>query len=109
MKAAKDAPCLCALRFFFVEHFLLTRNSLGLTQMEFALELGIDRRSYLNIEHRKNLYCAVTLLACLRYFCDDPLGTLYSRTVSMRASSDPVDRQNLSPKFTSLFAIGNSV
>ena len=46
MKAAKDDPCLCALRSFFAERFLLTRDSLGLTQMEFALDLGIDRRSY---------------------------------------------------------------
>ena len=76
MKAAKDNPCLCALRSFFAERFLLTRDSLGLTQMEFALDLGIDRRSYLDIEHRKNLCCAVTLLAYLCYFCDDPLGIL---------------------------------
>jgi|GEM_PF-251623 len=76
MKAAKDDPCLCALRSFFAERFLLTRDSLGLTQMEFALDLGIDRRSYLDIEHRKNLCCAVTLLAYLCYFCDDPLGIL---------------------------------
>ena len=53
MKAAKDNPSLCALRSFFAERFLLTRDSLGLTQMEFALDLGIDRRSYLDIEHRK--------------------------------------------------------
>ena len=68
MKAAKDNPCLCALRSFFAERFPLTRDSLGLTQMEFALDLGIDRRSYLDIEHRKNLCCAVTLLAYLCYF-----------------------------------------
>ena len=76
MKAAKDAPCLCALRSFFAERFPLTRDSLGLTQMEFALDLGIDRRSYLDIERRKNLCCAVTLLAYLCYFCNDPLGIL---------------------------------
>ena len=76
MKVTKDDPCLCALRSFFAERFLLTRDSLGLTQMEFALDLGIDRRSYLDIEHRKNLCCAVTLLAYLCYFCDDPLDIL---------------------------------
>ena len=76
MKVTKDDPCLCALRSFFAERFLLIRDSLGLTQMEFALDLGIDRRSYLDIEHRKNLCCAVTLLAYLCYFCDDPLDIL---------------------------------
>lgn len=72
MKATKDDPCRCDLRSFFSERFLLTRDGLDLTQTEFALDLGMDRRSYIDIEHNKNLCCTITLLAYLCYFCDDP-------------------------------------
>ena len=46
MKVSKDDPCRCELRDFFAKRLLLIRDELDLTQMEFALDLGIDRRSY---------------------------------------------------------------
>ena len=53
MKVTKDNPCRCELRSFLSDCFLHTRKDLNLTQMEFAFDLGIDRRSYLDIEHKK--------------------------------------------------------
>ena len=76
MKVTKDDPCRCELRSFLSERFLLTRSDLNLTQMEFAFDLGIDRRSYLDIEHQNTMCCAITLLTYLCYFCDDPLEVL---------------------------------
>lgn len=71
MKMAKDNPFFCELCAYLGEQFMLTRSSLQLTQWEFAYELNLDRRSYVDIEHRKNLCCAVTLLTYLCYYCED--------------------------------------
>ena len=76
MKTTKDNPCICELRSFFSDHLLLTRDELNLTQTEFADELGMDRRSYIDIEHRKSLCCALTLLLYLCYFCKDPMAVI---------------------------------
>ena len=76
MKTTHDDPCNCELRAYLSERFLRTRDALKLSQMEFASELNIDRRSYLDLEHRKNLCCAVTLLIYLCYHCKDPLDIL---------------------------------
>lgn len=76
MKITKDNPCRCELRSFLSDCFLHTRKDLNLTQMEFAFDLGIDRRSYLDIEHKNTMCCAITLLVYLCYFCDDPLEVL---------------------------------
>lgn len=73
MKINKDHPCICELRRFFSDTMLFTRDELNLTQMEFAEELGIDRRSYIDIEHSKSFCCALTLLIYLCYFCKDPM------------------------------------
>lgn len=73
MRVTKDDPCTQELRQFLGEHFMLTRDDLRLTQMEFASELNMDRRSYLDIEHRKALSCALTLLIFLCYYCKDPM------------------------------------
>ena len=76
MKITKDNPCFCELSKYLGERFLLTRNDLNLSQMEFANELSIDRRSYIDIEHRKNLCCIITFLAYLCYHCEDVLALL---------------------------------
>lgn len=72
MKFTKDDPCACELRSFLGERLLLTRDKLDLTQMEFAAELNMDRRSYLALEHRESLCSSETLLIYLCYYCDDP-------------------------------------
>ena len=71
MKITKDNPCFCELSKFLGECFRNTRKRLHLSQMEFANDLSIDRRSYLDIEHQKNLCCALTLLAYLCYHCEN--------------------------------------
>ncbi len=76
MKTTKDDPCTCELRAFLAERLLHTRDELNLTQIEFASELNIDRRSYIDLEHRKNMCCAVTLLNFLCYQCRNPLEIL---------------------------------
>lgn len=76
MKTTKDDPCACELRAFLSERLLRTRDELKLTQLEFASELNIDRRSYIDLEHRKNMCCAVTLLTYLCYQCKNPLEVL---------------------------------
>lgn len=76
MKTTKDDPCVCELRSFMAERFLRTRDELKLTQTEFASELNIDRRTYIDLEHRKNMCCAVTLLHYLCYHCKDPIEVL---------------------------------
>lgn len=47
-----------------------------MSQMKFANDLEIDRRSYLDIEHGKHLCCTLTLLRYLCYQCDDPVAVL---------------------------------
>lgn len=76
MTTTKDDLCIRELRSFLGERFMLTRNDLGVSQIEFANDLEIDRRSYLDIEHRKNLCCTLTLLRFLCYYCDDPLAVI---------------------------------
>ena len=71
MKPTKDNPCICELREYFSKRFMLARNELHLSQLEFANDLSIDRRSYLDIEHRKNLCCIITFLTYLCYHCED--------------------------------------
>lgn len=68
--------CKCELRECLSECMLKTRNELKLSQMEFAEKLHMDRRSYLDLEHGKNLCCSITLLVYLVYYCKDPLGLL---------------------------------
>lgn len=72
----KDSSCKCEVRSYLTNCMLHTRDELNLSQMEFAAELHIDRRSYLDIEHGKNLCCSMTLLYYLCYHCKDPLGVL---------------------------------
>ena len=79
MKVSKDDPCRCELRDFFAKRLLLIRDELDLTQMEFALDLGIDRRSYHDLENRKSLCCALILLVYLCFFCADSLAVLRER------------------------------
>lgn len=76
MNTTKDNPCSCELRAFFSERFQHTRSDLHLSQMEFAEELNIDRRSYIDLEHNKSLCCATTLIIYLCYHCDDPVALL---------------------------------
>lgn len=76
MKTTKDDPRSCEMRTFLAEHFLRTRDELNLTQTEFATELNIDRRTYIDLEHRKNMCCAITLLNYLCYHCKDPVEVL---------------------------------
>lgn len=76
MKVKKDHPCICELRSLFGDRLLRTRDELSLTQMEFADELAMDRRSYIDIEHRKSLCCALTLLIYLCYFCKEPMAVI---------------------------------
>ncbi len=77
MKSMKNDTCTCELRAFLAQRFLRTRDELNLTQMGFAEELNIDRRSYIDLEHCKNMCCAVTLLNFLCYQCKNPLEILY--------------------------------
>ena len=69
-------PCCCELRDFFAKRLLLIRDELDLMRMEFALDLGIDRYSCHDLENRKFLCCALTLLVYLCFFCADPLAVL---------------------------------
>lgn len=76
MSITKADPCSCELRSSISKHFLRTRDFLDISQMEFASELNIDRRSYIDIEHSENLCCTMTLLIYLCYFCKDPAALL---------------------------------
>lgn len=76
MKTTKDDPSTCEMRTFLGEHFLRTRDELNLTQTEFATELNIDRRTYIDLEHCKSMCCAITLLHFLCYHCKDPVEVL---------------------------------
>lgn len=66
----------CELRDCLSNCMLKTRNELNLSQMEFAEGLCMDRRSYVDLEHGKNLCCSMTLLLFLVYYCKDPMGLL---------------------------------
>lgn len=63
MRLTKDDPCACELRALLGQYFLFTRADLRLSQMEFADALSMDKRSYIDIEHRKSLCCSLTLLS----------------------------------------------
>lgn len=71
MRLTKDDPCACELRALLGQYFLFTRADLRLSQMEFADALSMDKRSYIDIEHRKSLCCSLTLLTYLCYYCKD--------------------------------------
>lgn len=68
--------CRCEIRKCLSECMLNTRKELSLSQMEFAEKLNMDRRSYLELEHGRNLCCTITLLLYLIYCCSDPDGLL---------------------------------
>ena len=70
----KTAPMFPFLSFGQYESPQFLNNVKNLSQMEFAAELHIDRRSYLDIEHRKNLCCTLALLFFLIYHCKDVQG-----------------------------------
>lgn len=53
------------LRIFLAADFLRTRKALGLTQEEISELLGINPRSYTELEHGRNLCSARTLLPYL--------------------------------------------
>lgn len=74
MRFTKDDPALCELRSHLSDCLYNARIDKNLSQMEFAAELHIDRRSYLDIEHRKNLCCTLSLLFFLIYHCKDVQG-----------------------------------
>ena len=94
MKITKDSPCFCEISSFLSERFLLTRNDLQLSQLEFANDLSIDRRSYIDIEHRKNLCCAITLLAFLCYHCDDVDSLLNDCRIILDRYFNPIHRRS---------------
>lgn len=53
------------LRIFLATDFLRTRKALGLTQEEISELLGINPRSYTELEHGRNLCSTCTLLLYL--------------------------------------------
>ena len=53
------------LRIFLAADFLRTRKALGLTQEEISELLGINPRSYTELEHGRNLCSTRTLLLYL--------------------------------------------
>ena len=72
----KEDRCKCEVRDFLSKNMRNVRYELSLSQMEFAEKLQIDRRSYLELEHGRNLCCTMTLLLYLIYCCKDPEGLL---------------------------------
>ena len=66
----------CEVRDCLADCMLQTRNELSLSQMSFAEKLHMDRRSYLDLEHGKNLCCSMTLLLFMIYYCKDIDGLL---------------------------------
>lgn len=72
----KDDPCICELRSLFGHHVSHVRTELDISQMAFAEELNIERRSYVELEHCDSLCSALTLLRYLCYYCDDPIAFL---------------------------------
>ena len=64
--------CSDALKNFFREQLLQTRNSLHLTQRQMADDLMMAERSYAALESGESGCSALTLALFLAYFCDDP-------------------------------------
>lgn len=63
--------CHGELRLLFSRRFAKYRASHSLTQAQMAEILGIDTRSYIDLEHGKNLCCTVVLLRFLVYCGDE--------------------------------------
>ena len=65
--------CSVALKNFFREQLLQTRNSLHLTQRQMADDLLMAERSYAALESGESGCSALTFAPFLAYFCDDPI------------------------------------
>lgn len=63
--------CKCALRDYMANHLLATRKDKQLTQAKFSEDLMIDTRSYIYLEHGKNLCCTLTFIIYLCFYCKD--------------------------------------
>ena len=60
------------LKKYLHERILSDRLKNGLVQEEMAERLLIDWRSYIDLEHGKNLCSTTTFIMYLLEFCDDP-------------------------------------
>ncbi len=63
--------CNCALREFMSDQLKTARKKNRMTQAEFASELNIDTRSYVDLEHGDSLCCMQTFVMFLDSFCPD--------------------------------------
>lgn len=64
------------LKKYLHERILADRLKNGLVQEEMAERLQIDWRSYIDLEHGKNLCSTTTFITYLLEFCDDPKDVL---------------------------------
>lgn len=61
------------LKKFFRVQLIQKRNELSLTQNQMAEKLGIDGRSYYDLESGKSCCSAITLIYFLLFCIDDPI------------------------------------
>ena len=57
---------------FFYKQLIHTRYENRMTQTQMAWKLGMDPRSYVNLDHGKSGCSGLTLALFLIYVCDDP-------------------------------------
>lgn len=60
------------LKDFLHNHFVKTRANLGLTLEEMAEILHMDPRSYIDLDHGKNLCGTITFVFYLINLCNNP-------------------------------------
>ena len=63
--------CKCALRAYMAARFARTRKDAKLTQAAFSEILMVDTRSYVDLEHGRNLCGALTFVLYLVFLCKD--------------------------------------
>lgn len=61
----------CALKDYLTDCLCKTRKSNKLTQAEFSEALMMDVRSYVCLEHGKNLCCTLTFIIFICFYCKD--------------------------------------
>lgn len=59
------------LKHHFHARLVRVRTANGLTQAEMAEKLSMDNQSYIDLDHGKTCYSAVTLALFLVYVCED--------------------------------------
>ena len=78
------------LKNYFYSQLIATRESSGLTQAQMAERLAMDDRSYVDLDHGKTCYSAITLARFLVFVCESPLDFLVGLRNAFEEAEDKV-------------------